>query len=36
MGDTYLWVATQGKTIVENGNAMRQEVGEENDSCKEV
>lgn len=36
VGDAYLWVATQGKTIVEKGNAMGKEVGKENDSCKEV
>lgn len=36
VGDAYLWVATEGKTIMEKGNAMRKEVGKENDSCKEV
>lgn len=36
MGDAYLWVATEGKTIVEKGNAVRKEVSKENDSWKEV
>ena len=36
VGDAYLWVATEGKTIVEKGNAMREEVRKENDSWKEV
>ena len=36
VGDAYLWVATEGKTIVEKGNALRKEVSEENDSWKEV
>lgn len=36
VGDAYLWVATEGKTIMEKVNAMRKEVGKENDSCKEV
>lgn len=36
VGDTYLWVATEGKTIVEKGNSMREEVRKENDSWKEV
>ena len=28
VGDAYLWVATEGKTIVEKGNALRKEVSE--------